>query len=686
MIRRAASGLKNVRVTLLLVISLLGVLILPSTVSAKLPYSTYYVDPITYDINLIQPIYVPDRIIDGNKMKVPFSGPSDIFIADNDHVYIADTGNNRIVELGAAGEFIRTIGEEDGPGKLSRPEGVFVAADGTIYAANTAGETIVKYAPDGSVQNVFAKPNSTVLNKDYFFNPTKLVVDNRGFMYVVVKDTYQGLLRMNPEGEFTGFFGANKAKLSWMDLLKRTVLNQVQLAQEVAKRPDSIANVTLSGDGFLFTTTTTAVNDGQIKKLNAGGSDAFKNKEFRETQLVDMTVDSHGFLYGMNRQFNEISIYDPMGNVLFYFSEGDKNARQIGVTSFASSIAVNSQREIWLADSRSGLIHVFTRTSFGNAFMTAAHHYYEGDYVKSKAYWEEVVRQNGMLNISLNGLGKIALHEKKYSDALHYFKESYDPEGYSDAFWNLRYEWIQSYLFLAVLVAAVLIGALMFLVRRGRAFVRSRTWPKAVERYAAELKDALYLIIHPYEGFYRLKDRKISWFVLILIAALAIGIHLLSIFGSGFIAYPFDLGSYNLKWSLGLLILPWITWVIANYLVSSVKGGEGRFREVLQASTFAIVPYIVMQIPAMLLSNIIVVEEWILIDLIHQVMWIWILLLLFIMTQVIHNFDFTEAIKNAGITVFTIGVMWVFAVIMTGLGINLYDFLEQIYREVTFNG
>ncbi|MDF2657511.1 MAG: hypothetical protein K0Q94_302 [Paenibacillus sp.] len=685
MIRRAASGGMITTVTMLTVLCLLSLLV-PQAAWAKLPYSTYYVDPVTGEMNQIQPLYVPDRIIDGNLMKKPFSAPSDLFIAGNDHVYIADTGNDRIVELGPSGQFIRTIGEEEGPGKLSRPEGVFVAADGTIYAANTAGETIVQYAPDGSLLKVFAKPDSSVLGKDYFFIPTKLVVDNRGFLYVVIKDTYQGLLRMNPEGEFTGFFGANKAKLSWMDRLKRTVLNQVQLAQEVAKRPDSIANVTLSEDGFLFTTTATALNDGQIKKLNAGGSDAFKNKEFGETQLVDMTVDGHGFLYGMNRQFNEISIYDPMGGVLFYFSEGDKNARQIGVTSFASSIAINGRNEIWLADSRSNLIHVFKRTSFGDAFMTAAHHYYEGDYFKSKAYWEEVVRQNGMLNISFNGLGKIALHEKRYDDALYYFKQSYDPEGYSDAFWNLRYEWIQDHFFIAALATAAGIGALVFLGRKGRAFVRSRTWPRGLERYAAELKDAIYLIFHPYEGFYRLKDRQISWFVLLLIGSLAVGVHLLSIFGSGFIAYPFDLGSYNLKWSLGLLLVPWATWVIANYLVSSVKGGEGRFREVLQASTYAIVPYMVMQIPAIALSNVAVLEEWILIDLIHQLMWIWIVLLLFVMTQVIHNFDFTEAIKNAGITVFTIGVMWVFAVIMTGLGMNLYDFLEQIYREVTFNG
>lgn len=685
MFSRSAPGMLNIKARIVAIMCLLC-LLMPSMASAEIPYGTFYIDPLTYRFTMTQPLYVPDRVIDGNNMKVPLKAPSDIFIASNDHVYIADTNNDRIIELNAKGDFIRSIGQEEGPGKLSSPEGVFVSDDGTIYVANTGSKTIVKFAANGRVDKVFAKPESNLLGEDYFFVPTKLVVDNRGFIYVVVKDSYQGLVRLNPEGEFTGFFGANKAKLTWLDQFKRATYTKAQLAKEVAKRPNAIQNITLSDDGFLFTTSMGNVSDGQIKKLNAGGVDSFKNKSFREFQLVDTTVDKNGFLYGMNREFGEMSIYDPTGNVLFYFTEGNKNARQLGITSYASSLAINGKNELWVADSRSNLIHVFVRTSFGDAFLTAAHHYFEGDYEASKSYWAEVANQNGMINISFNGLGKIALHEKRYAEALDYFKQSSDAQGYSDAFWNLRYDWIQKYLFLSFIILAAVIWGLVLLWKKGAAAARSRTWPPLLQRYVSELKDALYLIVHPYEGFYRLKDRKISFFVLILILLLASSVHVISIFGSGFIAYPYDLGRYNVKWSIGLMILPWITWVVANYLVSTVKGGEGRFREVLQASTFAIVPYIVMTIPTILLSHILVTEEWVIIDIIRQIMWIWIMVLLFVMTQVIHNFDFVEALKNAGITVFTIGVIWVFVIVISGLSINLYDFLEQIYREVTFNG
>ncbi|WP_409342215.1 YIP1 family protein [Paenibacillus sp. MBLB4367] len=677
----------GIRITAKIVIALcLLSMLFPSLASAQIPYRTWFVDQETFRQFSIQPLYVPDRVIDGNNMELPLSKPSDLFVASNDHVYIADTGNNRIVELDAAGAYVRSIGQKEGTGKLNEPEGVYVDGSGTVYVANSGERNIVAFAADGQVKNVFAKPESNLLNDDYHFIPTKLVVDKRGVMYVVVKDSYQGLMRLSPEGKFTGFFGANKTKLTWMDRVKRTLLNKEQLAKEVAKRPNAIENVSLTDDGFIITNSFGREFDGQIKKLNAGGVDAFKNKAFYEWELVDTAVDSNGFLYGMNRLDGVFSIYDPNSNVMFYFGAGEKNARQIGVPSYPTSMAINGKNEIWLADSGLNLIHVYKRTSFGDTFLTAAHLYLEGEYAESKTYWDQLIRENGMLDISFNGLGKIAQVDKDYDTALDLFKKSHDAKGYSDAFWEVRYEWIQNHFLAALVILAITVWALVFLSRRAAAFARKRTWSEAAKQYGGEIRDALYLIIHPYEGFYRLKDRRVSWFVILLILALALGVKLLNMFSAGFIDFPYERGYLNIKFSLGMLIVPWVTWVIANYLVSSVKGGEGRFREVLQASTFALVPFIVMMIPITILTNILVTEEWVVIDLMTQAMWVWIFLLLFVMTQVIHNFDFLEAVKNAGITLFTIGVIWVFVIIMSGLGVNLYDFIMQIYREVTIDG
>jgi len=657
-------------------------LLFPIMASAQIPYDTFFVDSRHGRMSVIQPIYVPKKIIDGNRMDMPLSSPSDLFIAPDGKVYIVDTNNNRIVELDAEGNFLRSIGDAEGSGRLNRPEGVFVDEDGMIYVANTGDRTVVTFGSDGNPISVYGKPESNLLYDDYFFQPSKLVVDRRGIMYIVVKDTYQGLFRMNQAGEFTGFFGANKAKLTYLDRLKRMILSREQLEREVAIRPNAVANVTISDDGFLFVTSSGNKSDGQIRKLNAGGVDAFQNLKYDEN-LVDLAVDSQGFLYTISRRFGEVGIYDPTGTPMIYFGMGSTTARQQGVVSYPTSIAVSGTNEVWVVDGAQNVVHVFERTSFGETFLKANELFFKGEYEASKPHWEEVAAQNGMMDIAFTGLGKHAFYEGDYDTALALFLEARDPDGYSDAFWYVRYEWIRRYFSWVFFGAIFAIWGVYLLLRRRKFVLSGRTWHPLLMRTGSELRDAIYVMFHPYDGFYRLKERRISWFAVIFIVAAAVAVNLYSIFGSSIIVYPYNLAWVNIPLSIGTLLVPWITWALANYLVSTVKGGEGRFREVVQGSTFAMVPYIVLMVPATWLSNLIVTEEWVVYDLLTQVMWVWIAFLFFVMTQVTHNFDFGETIKNIVITAFTIAIIWIFLAIIIALSINLYDFLIQIYREVT---
>ncbi|UVI28360.1 YIP1 family protein [Paenibacillus spongiae] len=665
----------------LLLIGILG-LFFPGAASAKLPYNTWFNDQQTGRMITTQPLYVPDTIIGWDGFEIPLSAPSDLYITENNRVYVADTGNNRIVELDGEGKFVREIGDADGDGRLNQPLGVFVTKDDTVYVADTGNNRIAVFDKDGRFERAYGKPESPLIPQEYFFVPSKIIVDIRGVMYIVVKDSYQGLMRLDENGKFTGFFGANKTQLSWLDRMKRAVLNKNQLSKEIAKRPGSIENVALTGDGFLVTASS-GLSDGQLKRLNAGGTDAFQNKRFNEFQLSDAAVDRNNFLYGVNREHGEISIYDPQGSVLFYFGDTDKTVHQLGILSYPSSLAVSGDNKLWVADSAANTIQVFKRTAFGEAFLTAAKLYYEGRYAESKPYWEEVAKQNGMINLTFEGLGKISLHDKQYETAMAQFEDAYNAAGYSEAFWSLRFAWIKQYFLYAVVVLALALWGGRLLQRRMAVYAQGRSWPPLTVRYGRELRDAIYTMFHPYEGFYRLKERKISWVVLALIVVLAGGIRLISVYGMGFIFHPYDLSRVNLAMSMATLFAPWATWIAANYLVSAVKGGEGRLREVLQASAFALVPYIVLMIPVILFSHIVVLEERILVDSIEQIYWIWMMAMFFIMTQVIHNFDFLETVKNVLITIFTIAVIWIFIVIIAGLGYNLFDFAYQIFREVT---
>src|SRR5438552_16208551 len=66
--------------------------------------------------------YIYDFEIDGMyKESGTFKNPADIFVDKDANVWIADTGNNRLVEFDPNGKYLREVGTADDQGKLNAP-------------------------------------------------------------------------------------------------------------------------------------------------------------------------------------------------------------------------------------------------------------------------------------------------------------------------------------------------------------------------------------------------------------------------------------------------------------------------------------------------------------------------------------------------------------------------------------
>ncbi|CAK4851656.1 unnamed protein product [Aphanomyces euteiches] len=668
------------RFLVLLLLAAAAMSVVPATIHAELPYRTQY-----YDSNLgqwlrVQPIYTP-----AEAHGTHLNEPVDLQIGADDKVYVADKGDNAIVVLSNNGELLQKIGDKDGSGQLSAPEGLFVTPEGIVYVADSGNQRIAVFNKDGRFVREYKKPKISFLAKEHFV-PIKLVVDRRGVMYIALNSSYQGLLRMDEAGEFMGYFGANKAQQTVLNWLKKLILNKDQLSKELASLPRPITNIALDYDGFIYTATATGFGPGAIRKLNAGGVDAFKNKQLEHGGgIVDVAIDENGFLYNIDNESKKINIYDRFGAALFAFGSMDNETQQYGVLGFPTSIGVDSKFAVWVSDSRTKTVHKYVRTEFGVDVMNAITLYMDGKYEESKPFWEKVYARNDMYNGTFEGLGKAYLHENNNHEALTFLKAAFDTKGYSKAYWQIRLDWLQSHF---IGLVGVLLGLFIFwkivrLVIKRLAAVRrplSAYW----QRSLSDLRNLGYVMLHPYHGFYRLKEARVTPWIIILILISVLLVKLATIYYTGFLFHPVELANINVYSNLRLFVLPWVTWIVANYLVCSVKDGEGKFREVIQGSTYALAPYLFFSIPTLLLSNIVTLDERVIIDSLGTIMYLWMGVMFIVMTQVIHNFDFVETLKNIGITIFAIGTIWLFAFIVFGLSYNLYDFFYQLYREVTF--
>lgn len=134
---------------------------------AELPYTTYNYD-YWGDIVYTPAAYVPAGSITGASFQYngqslgAFKNPQDLCVAQDGTVYLADSGNNRIVLLSSdMTKVVRVITGFENHGvadTFQTPTGVAVANDDTLYIADSLNRRVVVLNPDDTLNRIIEIP------------------------------------------------------------------------------------------------------------------------------------------------------------------------------------------------------------------------------------------------------------------------------------------------------------------------------------------------------------------------------------------------------------------------------------------------------------------------------------------------------------------------------------------------
>jgi DNA-binding beta-propeller fold protein YncE len=419
--------------------------------------------------------YLFEFEIDGlYKESGTFKNPADIFIDHQFNVWIADTGNNRVVKFDDRGGFLAEYGVEEGPGKLNAPEGIYISNKGDIWVADRGNGRIVLFAPDGTFVKELGKPRSKLLEEDQVYQPNKLVIDRRGYIYVLNGGgDYRGIFLLDSEGEFRGFFGANRLTFDLMRVLIRTFTTEAQKKQISKVLPTHHANLFTDPRGFIYTVSPLAQKD-QIKKLNSIGKDIYTagDVEFgmnfrRGTQLVrpqfvDVYVDDQGIISALDFNSGLIYQYDQSANLLAIF--GGRGSQR-GKFELPQSLAGGRDGRVFVLDANRNTVQVFRRTEFAELVHTGSRLYFDGKYQEAADVWREVLRRDANYELAHTGLGKAFFKRGAYIEAMQEYQIARNKDGYSLAFGEWRHSflrenfgWILPLVIFAVWVIATLVA------------------------------------------------------------------------------------------------------------------------------------------------------------------------------------------------------------------------------------
>lgn len=690
------------------------------TAKADSPFDTFSVDGFGRTI-FTQPAYEPEGVIardiyiedeNGEKVYSPLNKPQDLFIDQHDEIYIADTGNNRIVHLDKDGKLVRVLTVPESP--LKQPSGLFVTENSDIYIADTGNKRVIHLNKEGKMIQEFLRPESKYINKKFVYEPINMIVDRRGFVYVVSRGTFQGIVQFYPDGEFYGFYGTNVSEVSVMDRVRKMFYTKEQLARQVRLLPNPIRNVDIDKNGYIYTVSRDKTEE--IKKLNIRGENQWDEFSFNEnvkvdflredstvtkegeavakTDLTDITVDENGIVTVTDKANALVAQFTQNGELLFYWGAPvTSGTPQMGVNKSPVALDTNSKNKIFILDDSLNLVQVLVPTQFGKTVQDAYILTQQGKYVESEKYWSEIVRQNALFTPAYTGLARAAFYQEDFEKSKELYKLAGDDQGYSDSFWQLRLNWFQSnFTYLAnafVLIGFISIVGAQYRRRRkskkpsGDSQEKNLKWLKEI-KLLEQFKHAFYILRHPLDGFADIRYRNMGGYTsAIIILLLVIAMVLVRIYFTSFTFQPVAVGSISISSILTVSTTVWVSWVICHYLIGSIKQGQARFKDVFVGSSYALFPVFLFGMPLALLSNLMSLNESSIYGFFNLLMIIWSAALFFWMMQALQNYSVGETIITSFLSLFSMIMLWVLVFIVVGLSSETIDFFLTLYREVT---
>ena len=127
----------------------------------------------------------------------------------------------------------------------------------------------------------------------------------------------------------------------------------------------------------------------------------------------------------------------------------------------------------------------------------------------------------------------------------------------------------------------------------------------AWRRYVDSLRYSLYLITHPFDGFWDLsREKRGSLAAAHTFLALFLITYVLKLLYTNFQFISAPVQYINIYEQCGSLLLPFLILCLSNWALSTLFDGKGRFKDIYMAMCYALVPYILIQLPLVLISNI----------------------------------------------------------------------------------
>ena len=697
----------------------LTALMLATGVSAA-AYQTY---TYSYDgFPLLSPdAYVPERVVTMGYIGLNDDSYTlrDLEVDDEGNVYLVDAARNRVIVTDRyyklKFQISSFVNEHGVPDSFNNPSGVCITKK-FIYVADTDNNRIVMFDRDGNYVKIVPKPTSNYFEDGSLYKPVALAVDQYNRIFVVSTATYQGIIVMDDNANFSGFIGAQKVVISPFQIIWRRLQTKEQREGQQEYISTEFNNIAIDKDGFIYVTTSSIDADTQqsainsrstsgdyapVKKLNSAGNDVMARNGFwppsgevkisrasidntptGASTVIDVAVGPEGTWSIIDEKRSRVYTYDQQGNMLFIF--GDMGTQLGNISQGGIEAVVYHGEEMLLLDKISNSFTIYRRTEYGDLLIGAINHQNQRLYDLSVEDWTHILQRNSNFDTAYIGIGDALNRDAKYEEAMDYYRSAYNVDNYSASFREVRKEWVAKWIWtIPVFIVVVCVLLSKFFKYAGR--VNKETQLKVGKKsFKEELLYGFHLIFHPFDGFWDLKHEMRgsvrAGIVYIVVTILAFFYQSV---GTGYIFNPS--GNYmNIFGQIISVLVPLILWVIGNWCLTTLMEGEGSLKDIFIATSYSLLPVPLLVIPSVMFSNILAANEGQLVSLLVGIAFVWAGMLIFFGMMVTHDYSLIKNLTTTLGTIVAMAFIIFVAVLFSSLVARMVSFVSSIFVELSY--
>lgn len=194
-----------------------------------------------------------------------------------------------------------------------------------------------------------------------------------------------------------------------------------------------------------------------------------------------------------------------------------------------------------------------------------------------------------------------------------------------------------------------------------------------------------HAVTHPVEGFEDMRWKKSGS---LKIAFGIVFLLFLSQIANGRL-YGFQFGvtydkTFNIIPYIVQSIVLFAAWVVGNWSICTLLDGEGTMRNICIYSAYALIPYIAQVFINLILSHILIRDEYVFIEAIYIIGVGWSGILLFSAIKSVHQYSFGKTVFAIILTIVAMLIMLFLLVLFMSLIQQVYIFISTIYTEISY--